>query len=71
MRKTIYLQRSGQKLDPVFTIINGKTVLRMVYDGNGSWLNKFLWYSLLGMHGIDSILRGVGLEAYFEDNDLG
>ena len=67
----IYIQSSGQKLDPVFSVPKIKTVIWMVYGVNVSWLNNSLWTTSSGLSMILSVLREVGLDSYFGDNDLG
>ena len=43
----------------------------MVYDGTGSGLNKYIWLPSSGLPKIDLVLRGVGLNSYFGENNLG
>ena len=69
--KTIYLQNSVQKLDPVFGVPKVKTYILMVYDGTGSSLNNSLLSSSFVLSTIDLVFRGVELGSYFGDNDLG
>ena len=71
LRKMMYIQWSGKKIDPVFSATKVKTYIRMVYDETGSGLYKSIWSPLFGLPTIDLVLIGVGLESYFGDNYLG
>ena len=41
----------------------------MVYDGTGSGINNSLWCPSFFLTNIDSVLRVVGLESLFGDNE--
>ena len=43
----------------------------MVYGGTGSGLNNSLWKTSYGLTMILSVLRGLGLDSYFGENDIG
>ena len=53
------------------SVFKGKKDIRMVYDGTGSGLNNYLWSPSFGMPMIYLVLRGVVLESYFGDSEVG
>ena len=55
----------------LFIVIEGEIDIDVVYDGTGSGLNNYLWSPSFGMQMIYLVLRGVVLESYFGDSEVG
>ena len=67
-----YISRGQiRRLTRFLSVPKWKTDIWMVYDRTGSRLNKYIWSPSLGLTSIHLVLREVGLESYFWDNDLG